>query len=66
MTTRDLNKELLRAVQKQDVEAVRRIIKLNKKLVSGPKNTRIIKEDQLLVAMARAFFDKGITNKQDL
>ena len=32
MSTRDLNKELLRAVQKQDLDAVKRIIKLNDEL----------------------------------
>ena len=41
MNKRDLNKEFMRAVQKQDLDSVERILKFNKNLKSRKKSLKI-------------------------
>ena len=41
MNKRDLNKEFMRAVQKQDLDSVERILKFNKNLKSRRKSLKI-------------------------
>ena len=53
MSTRDLNKELLRAVQKQDLDAVKRIIKLNDELSRKKASTPAPNKNANLLGLLR-------------
>lgn len=54
MSTRDLNKELLRAVQKQDLDTVKRIIKLNDELSRKKTKNPVINKNSKLLGLLKS------------
>ena len=54
MSTRDLNKELLRAVQKQDLDAVKRIIELNNQLSQKKAIPPVLNKNAKLLGLLKS------------
>ena len=54
MSIRDLNKELLRAVQKQDLDAVKRIIKLNDELSRNKAMNPVLNQNSKLLGLLKS------------
>ena len=54
MSTRDLNKELLRAVQKQDLDTVKRIIKLNDELSRKKAKSPVVNKNSKLLGLLKS------------